>query len=185
MDLGAPFSTYEPYRDTRHTVGEMRRVFQTSFADPVTFGRVRGLVEHLCRGLDGKDYTSEYLACLRWVETYVRYFRDPEPVELVKSPGVILAEVERYGRAQEDCESIAALLGVLAAACGGRVRFVTISFVRDARPPGWQGELWPPHTHALCQALAGDRWLTLDPVAGPRAAWMLRSLSQARVYPVN
>lgn len=183
-----PFAVYEPYRDTRDTVARaMIPAYQHTFHDGRTFARVRGLVEDVCRGLAGKDYASEHIAWHNWVTDHVRYMRDPGPVELVKAPDQLLDEIERNGLAQDDCEAIAGLEAVGHAALGAPARFVTVSFLRGPKPPILAPSVpWPLHTHAFAQAQdpRTGRWMTTDPVAGGRTPWMLRSYTDARVFPL-
>jgi len=176
------------YRDTRQTLAAMQEKFRESFAEPAVFALGRSVVETVCAGISPKDYISEYTAVLNWVDTHIRYFRDPEPVELVKGPDVLLGRIMRTSQAQEDCESIALLIGFLCACAGGRVRFLTVGFMNGPRPARWpQAASWPPHTHAFVQVLdpGSGSWLTLDPVAGPRVRWMLDAATVARIYSVN
>jgi len=144
-----------PYRGTPQTVAEMRRLAlaaQTSWP-------LRRIVENVCKGLRGKDYLSELAALYHFVWQSVRYQRDPRTVELVKTPEATL----RTGVG--DCDDLATLLAALALLAGSDARLVTVGF----RPDG-------VFTHVFCEALEPKtkRWVTLDPVAGPRSAEMLR-----------
>ncbi len=186
---GGTVTSSVPYRDTRQTIQRMIELHRWCFADPRTFARIRSRVENICRNIDAKDYVSEYMAICNATARDVRYRRDPVPVELVKSPDAILDEIDRFGVAQDDCETAALFIEVQASAIGGETRFFTASFAHGPRPKSWGAHPdwpWPPHTHAGVQALDPNSgaWLTLDPVAGPRTASMLKTASQIRLYPV-
>ena len=101
---GAPVTGAYPYRDTRQTVGKLLELHRWCFADPRTFARILTRVETLVQNLDPKDYASEYAAIFHAACRDVRYLRDPVPVELVKSPDVLLDEIDRRGFAGPDGE---------------------------------------------------------------------------------
>ena len=154
-----------PYRGTPQTVANMRALAlgaQTSWP-------LRALVEAICRHIPAKDYLSELLALYHYAESRVRYMRDPRTVELVKTPEATL----RTGTG--DCDDIATLLGALLLLAGAQIRFVTVGFRRNRMM-----------THVFVEAFEPrrQRWVVLDPVAGPRTAEMLRRVRWARIYPV-
>jgi transglutaminase-like putative cysteine protease len=158
--------TAMPYRGTAQTVENMRRLALAA----QTQWPLRRVVEQLCRGLRPKDYLSELIALHHFVCRTVRYQRDPLTVELVKTPMATL----RTGVG--DCDDIATLLGALVLLCGSPARFVTVGF----RPDGTF-----THVFAEGQDPRTRRWVTLDPVAGPRAAQMLRRVHGSRIYLVD
>jgi len=152
-----------PYRGTVQTIDEMRRL---ALAAQISWP-LRSLVEDVCRGLRGKDYLSELAALYHFVWRTIRYQRDPRTVELVKTPEATLAT--RVG----DCDDQATLLAALVLLSGAEARLVTVGF----RPDGVL-------THVFCEGLdpRTKRWVTLDPVAGPRAVEMLR---RVRSYSIS
>jgi hypothetical protein len=131
---------------------------------------LRHLVERVCLGIRPKDYLSELLGLFYFVCRTVRYMRDPRTVELVKTPEATLAT--RVG----DCDDMATLLAALLLLAGFLVRFVTVGF----RPDG-------SFTHVYVEAFEPrrQRWVALDPVAGPRTAAMLAKAKTARIYRVD
>src|SRR5215831_220216 len=114
---------------------------------------LRSLVEQVCFQIRPKDYLSEFLALYYFVCRFVRYMRDPRTVELVKTPEATLATCTG------DCDDIATLLAALLLLAGAIVRFVLVGFRRDRTLTHVFVEAWDPHR---------QRWVVLDPVAGPR-----------------
>jgi transglutaminase-like putative cysteine protease len=154
-----------PYRGTPQTVAAMRDLAlaaQTSWP-------LRRLVEEICQGVTPRDYFSEMVALYHFVCSRVRYMRDPRTVELVKTPETTLAT------GTGDCDDMATLLGALLLLAGARVRFITVGFRRGV------------FTHVFVEAFEPKSrcWVTLDPVAGPRTAGMLRRIRRARIYEVD
>jgi transglutaminase-like putative cysteine protease len=155
-----------PYRGTSQTVASMRALAlgaQTSWP-------LRRLVEKICLHLRPKDYLSELLALFHVVCRAVRYMRDPRTVELVKTPEATLAT------SVGDCDDMATLLAALLLLAGFLVRFVTVGFRSDGS-----------FTHVYVEAFEPrrQRWVALDPVAGPRTAAMLARTKSARIYRVD
>jgi len=109
---------------------------------------IRRLVEQICSGLQSGDYAGEILACYYWVCQNIRYMRDPQEVELVKEPIVLLRT--RSG----DCDDAAVLLASMLMACGNECRFVLISFNPQKIP-----------SHVFCAVKTPAGFLPLDPVA--------------------
>jgi transglutaminase-like putative cysteine protease len=111
---------------------------------------VRSLVEQLCKDLPSGDYASEVLACYYWVCRNIRYMRDIDKVEFLKSPHRLLAT------GTGDCDDMSTLLASMLMACGNQCRFVIVGF-RPSSPPNF--------THVFVQARTPQGWLTLDPVS--------------------
>ncbi len=114
---------------------------------------IRFLVEQICKELEPGDYSSEILACCYWVCKNVRYMRDIDRVELLKTSQRTLDT--RNG----DCDDIATLLGSMLISCGNRVRFT----IDDMN-----GGAVPNYTHVFTQVFipGQNKWVTMDPVAG-------------------
>lgn len=141
---------------------------------------VRKLAEAACSRLDSKDYTSEYLALYHLVLQRCRYMRDPKTVELVKAPYLVATEILQGGTPSLDCDDMAAMLGALALAVGGTVRFVTVAF-RNAFFNGAR-----QYSHVFAQALEprSGLWIVLDPVAAEKTRQMMKRITAAAIWPV-
>lgn len=155
-----------PYRGTRQTIDEMRRLVLAA----QTEWPLRRIVERVCRWIRPKDYLSELAALYHFVCWRIRYQRDPVTVELVKTP---LATLET---GVGDCDDIATLLAALVLLCGSQARFVTVGF----RPSG-------PFTHVFTEGLdpKSRRWVMLDPVAGRHTTQMLRRVQRFQTHVVD
>ncbi len=80
-----------------------------------------------------------------------RFQHDPRNVELLKSPGVLLAELENKGYASGDCDDAAILGASLALAAGFPVRWVVLGF----HPRG-------PFGHVYAEAFDAGQWTDFD-----------------------
>lgn len=94
---------------------------------------------------------------LRWWLAEHTYFQeDPPDLELVRTPGRMLREIERYGRAGGDCDDVATLAAALGLASGMDVRLVLAGLAPDG-----------PFVHVFAEVRepAGPSWTELDVVA--------------------
>lgn len=164
------------YRGAPQTIQVMRRAALDSQNKLV----VRRLAETVCRDLDSKDYSSEYLALYNFVLQRTRYMRDPRTVELVRAPYVVADEIFAGGRPSLDCDDMSAMLGALVLSVGGTVRFVTVAF-RNAFYNGAR-----QYSHVFTQALEprSGLWIVLDPVAAEKTKEMISRVKAAAVWPV-
>lgn len=138
----------------------------------------RRLAETVCMGLPSKAFVDEYLALYRFVLSRCRYMRDPRTVELVRAPPIVARALFRGETPSMDCDDMAALLGAMVLAVGGRCRFATVAF----RTITYQGEL--QYTHVFCQAQepSSRAWITLDPVAADKTRSMMRKIKHAKFW---
>lgn len=172
--LGSHEVFTNPYKGTKHTVENMIRLVKESQGDMV----LRRFVENLCRGLRPKDYVSEAAAIYYWSCKNLRYMRDPRLVEMLKSPRYIL---ENYKVGGCDCDDLSVWISSCCSIAGMPVRFVTVGF----KPRSLT--IRPAYTHvfASAQDVKSNKWMVLDPVAGPRTEAMLKSVKQAAIYDVG
>lgn len=79
--------------------------------------------------------TSEELALRirRWLERYVRFLHDPDGIELIRTPELMLATIDCYGLAEGDCDDVAVLGAALGMAQGLDATYVLLGFT-DAEP---------------------------------------------------
>jgi len=193
----APLIRKQVYSGTPATVREMYRV---AFGEGGEKSLVlRRWAEEVVKDVRPRDYWSEVLAVYYAVcGPQFRYTRDPTRQELLKAPIVMLQEIAARGVAMGDCDDLATFLIAAVSVIGGQARIVTVGF----RGPGASKpdsrlfsdpifrlvssphpRLPGPFTHVFAQALRGPaRWVTLDPVAGPRASEMHGRVKQIRVY---
>ena len=165
-----------PYRGAPQTIEVMRRAVRDAQGKLI----VRQYAEAICRGLDSKDYLSEYLAIYYFVLGHTRYMRDPRTVELVRAPWIVLEEIAAGQRPNLDCDDLSVLIAALCMAVGGRVRFATVAF-QNAFYKGVR-----QYSHVLAQASEPrtGRWITLDPVAAEKTRSMMRRVVAVAFWPV-
>lgn len=134
---------------------------------------VRGVKDHIIRGLAPKDYFSEILAIRNFVAEKVKYSNDALAVEQVQDPERLCDQILRYGRAVADCDEIALLIGTLCRQAGRQIDYVTVGFGR----PG-------SFAHVFARALEpkSQKWIVLDPVAGSDEASMLRRVTTYKIW---
>jgi transglutaminase-like putative cysteine protease len=131
--------------------------------------RLRALAEKVIGGLWPHDYLSEYAAILHWVQTNIRYSRDPRTIEQVKTPAVIIET--KTG----DCDDLSVVVGALVGLVGAKVRLVAGSFVQRGPLAHVWLEAFDPNSGA---------WVVLDPVPGRKVGQMLRRLRRTLVKEV-
>ncbi len=123
--------------------------------DLVTQGKreiiIRTFAGKLIRACSPKDYTCYARKIFEFCRDEVKYVFDPNGVELIESPLVILEN------RVADCDSIVVLLGSLLEAIGLPCRFVTIK--ADMQRPGDYS-----HVFLECQipGWGGTKWVAMD-----------------------
>lgn len=127
---------------------------------------LRRTVELICAHIEPGDYSSEILAVYNWVWHNIRYMRDIYDVEFLKDP------VHTIRTKSGDCDDIATLLASMLMSCGNKVQFCVV---------GMNGKDW---SHVFCQVLAGDQWVTVDPVAGVFTQKMHGTITKIAAIPV-
>lgn len=90
-------------------------------------------------------------AIRQWLIRRFRFVRDPQGVELLKSPSVMLQEWEIGGEATGDCDDAAILGAAVALASRYRVRWVVLGFHRGG-----------PFGHVYAEVWDGQKWQNLD-----------------------
>jgi len=86
-----------------------------------------------------------------WLARSFTFRPDPDGIELLQSPRVMLREWQEQGEARGDCDDAAILGAAVAHAAGFPVRFVVFGF----EPGG-------PYGHVYAEAWDGARWVEFD-----------------------
>ena len=165
-----------PYRGAPTTVDIIRQAVIESQHHYI----VRELVEEICEGVQSKDAISEPLAIYYFTCAKTRYMRDPRTIELVRSPKIIAEEISQGIRPSLDCDDMAAFILSLAASAGCRGRVVTVAF----RNLFYKGERQYSHVYAQVQDPISGKWISLDPVAGPKIDQMQRKAVAVKTWPI-
>lgn len=123
-----------------------------------------------------KDWEGEIKAIFEFVKRIVRYTRDVDGVEYVKTPLRHLLEYQSYGVSYGDCDDMSLLLATLLRSAGYRTRFVII------RPPNVPVQAF---THIYVEALqpATRKWVALDATMKDKPfAWCPPSVARREFY---
>ncbi len=164
------------YRGAPQTMGLLRRAALEGQRHIV----VRRCAEFFCRGIDSKDYVSEYLAILYGMQCRTRYMRDPRTVELVRAPHIICEEIMDGGRPQLDCDDQGGAIVSMVLAVGGAGDFATVAF----KDQFYRGKRQYSHVFGRGIDPSSGVAVVLDPVAAENTAQMLRRVKAAKIWPV-
>jgi predicted transglutaminase-like cysteine proteinase len=133
--------------------------------------RIRALALAIVRvaGSAGKDYLAEVLAIHRWVQTTIRYTRDPIGQETVQTP-----EYTAFVNQAGDCDDFSVLEAALLGALGHPTRFVTIGYKPQA------------FSHVYLEVQVRGRWMPLDPIMADKpVGWEAPNPTLRKVFPIN
>lgn len=131
----------------------MRRLAVDGVKNPLTIRLAAAIVE----GASG-DKPMQVSAIASWLSVSTQFLADPRGIELLRTVPEMLADIERRGRLQADCDDIAILGAALGKAVGLASRFVVIGF-RHPRAP---------YEHVYTEIHDGRRWRSLDIVRPTR-----------------
>lgn len=137
------------------TLERMRDLVQQALRDPVQ--QIRELA---MRVVGHADYKDQARALQAWVQTNIRYIRDPPDFELVQTPGKTLEY--RAG----DCDDQATLLAALLHSVGHPARFAALGF--NGRP----------FSHVMVQTLIGRFWWGAETIIPRPLGWMPRGITK-------
>lgn len=118
--LGGP-----PDERTLRTVAMMQKTVADSLRDP---GVVEQAVD-IVRGAEPRDKLGQIQAIHAWLDEYVEFIPDPLfEGDVIRTPALLLRQLEDHGDIRGDCDDIATLAATLAHAVGIAARFVTLGF---------------------------------------------------------
>jgi transglutaminase-like putative cysteine protease len=139
---------------TKHTVEHVRELVRAGAKD--FYVRQKAIDILMERGVRPKDYYEEIKALFEWVQSNVRYTRDPFRVETLHSARRMLEL--RAG----DCDDMTILLGSMLESVGHPVRLVLAG--PDPRRPRL-------YSHIYLEAHLRGRWIPLDPTMHHPMGW--------------
>lgn len=134
-------------------------------------GRIRDLAMRIisAAGVAERDQRGEVDAIHRYVQSHLRYVKDPLWYEFVTYP-----ETLAFERPDGDCDDHAVLEAALLGAIGIPSRFVVFAF---------KGGPW---SHVAMQARVGSTWIPLDPIVKNQpAGWQVPDASATKAYGIN
>ena len=124
---------------TDATVRTISRLVNESLTDP----KVRLLAEHIVRRLPERDKDAEIRAISDYVRRHIRY--TSEAVETIKTPRVMVDEIQRYGKAVGDCDDHLTLWLALHRIVGTKADIQVISQRPDGIANHIYGRVWNGH----------------------------------------
>lgn len=123
------------------TIVHMRRVAREGARDPA--------VLELAARLEGATATGAAQRIRGFLSRSVHFRDDPPGLELVRTPGYMLQELEERGRIEGDCDDVAVLGAALGMAAGMRAQYVLVGFSPAAPWSHVYAELIPPGLPAV------------------------------------
>ncbi len=156
-------------RGTAETVAIMARLAMGEWG--ARSERIRALALAIVRnaGIAAKNYLAEVMAIHRWVQTSIRYTRDPVGQETVQAP-----EHTAFVNQAGDCDDFSVLEAALLGALGHPTRFITIGYSPQA------------FSHVYLEANVRGRWIALDPImANKPAGWQALNPVIRKAFPIN
>jgi hypothetical protein len=128
-------------------------------------------------GTPEKSKPAAMLAIHAWVQRHMRYVHDPDGVEWVTLPTVLLDEIAQTGEAAGDCDDLVTLEQSLLQAVGVQTQSVILK-ADPAHPREW--------SHIYLEAHDGRRWVPLDPIMKDKpAGWQPPTFFARRAMPVG
>lgn len=107
------------------TMREMGRLARAALLDPVVLETAAGVV----RRLDpASPLLAQWKAIRAWLAAHWRFLRDPEGVELLRTPRYLVDRILANGTVQGDCDDAATLGAAIGLATGLPARFVAVAF---------------------------------------------------------
>jgi len=110
------------------TVAFMQRIGNLKAGDPLLQRLARQIV--LEAGVPSHFYADESFAIGQFVQSQVRYSRDPEGYEQLQDPALMVADIQN-GQAQGDCDDMALLTATLLLAIGHTPYFRVVRYTDD------------------------------------------------------
>lgn len=156
-------------RGTAETVAIMARLAMGVWG--ARSERIRSLALAILRHakIAGKDYMAEVAAIHRWVQSAIRYTRDPVGQETVQTP-----EHTAFVTHAGDCDDFSVLEAALLGALGHPTRFITIGYTPQA------------FSHVYLEVNVRGRWIALDPIMADKpVGWEAPNPVLRKVFPIN
>jgi hypothetical protein len=147
------------YLGTKKTVTHMQNLIRAGAKD--FHVRQKAIDILVRRGVKAKDYLGEIKALFEWVQSNIRYTKDPFRVEVLHSPRRMLEL--RAG----DCDDMSILLGAMLESIGHPVRLILVG------PDPLQPRLF---THVYLEVFHRGRWIPLDATMPYAPGWAPRTL---------
>jgi transglutaminase-like putative cysteine protease len=136
---------------TEDTLKQLIKIAREQKTEPI----VRQTIENLLSNTQEKNWIAEIETLTNFVKKSIRYTRDIEGVEYVKTPLRHLHNLMDSGLSYGDCDDMSLLLATLLGSAGYKARFVIV------RTPG---NPYPSYNHIYVEAFEpkSKKWVALD-----------------------
>lgn len=132
---------------TDQTVAKIMQMVDDSLTDPLIVTAAQGIV----RNVRERDRMAELRAISAYVRSKVRYTN--EGIETLKTPRLMIQEIQKYGKAVGDCDDSVILWMALLKSIGHKVRAVVVSQRRDKAA-----------THIYAEDFINGKWVSDDTI---------------------
>lgn len=128
---------------------------------------IRDLATSIISNVKEKNWGKEVDALLAFVQTEIRYTRDPVDMELLQTPEELLRSQ------QGDCDDKATLLAALLESVGHPTRFKAVGF--------------SPNTlsHVYVETKIGNRWVPMDPTMPKPLGWQPPNIRRSMIIHIG
>ena len=148
-------SLSEGWAGTNQTVATIMRLVDDSLTDPLVVTTAQNIV----RGVPERDRMGELRAVSAYVRSRMRYTN--ESIETLKTPRLMIQEIQKYGKAVGDCDDSVILWMALLKSVGHQVRATVVSQRKDKAA-----------THIYAEDNINGRWVTDDTIVkGKPLGW--------------
>lgn len=132
---------------TNQTVSKIMQLVDDSLTDPLIVTTAQNVV----RNVRERDRMAELRAISAFVRSRVRYTN--ESIETLKTPRLMIQEIQKYGKAVGDCDDSVILWMALLKSVGHRVRATVVSQRKDGLA-----------SHIYAEDFINGRWVSDDTI---------------------
>lgn len=132
----------------QQTVAHMRRMVDRAIVNP----GFRKYVSTLVTQVGSNNRTVQARAIREWLEGHTSFLRDPDGVELLHDPVLLLTQAAMGHIIHVDCDDVAMLAAAMGRTVGLRARFVVVGF----RGPN------APFVHVWAELGGNTNWIDMD-----------------------
>lgn len=136
-------------RTAQLTMERMRELVLEDIGEPEVFETGAEII----RNYNPIAFEKHAAAIGTWLRRHTHFVRDPDGLELLRTPRAMLAEIDRRGVAVGDCDDVAMLGAAIGKSVGFRAKFVAESYL----PPPAQ-----PFQHVYTVLSTPGGWRALD-----------------------
>lgn len=140
-------SLSDGWAGTNQTVAKIMQLVDDSLIDPLVVTTAQNIV----RNVRERDRMAELRAISAFIRSKIRYTN--ESIETLKTPRLMVQEIQKYGKAVGDCDDSVILWMALLKSIGHKVRAVVVSQRRDKAA-----------THIYAEDFINGKWVSDDTI---------------------